>query len=153
MPENKDFTDRPEPASLWAKYLTQHPDHWVCAVCLSIQPNNEVCHCQTSPAYELTATGMKAHGSARTHDSIWLTEEEAALRYPNLEETGKQLMAVLWLAQARGVTPPEIASLCATMHAQVVADLRPNTLQLDTVTEVFREAVRTFMTDPSAQHG
>jgi hypothetical protein len=81
---------------------------------------------------------------------IWLNDAEAASRYPHYQETFARLEAVLRLAQALGVTDQEIASMCATLHARAVAQLRPGNAQMAHVTGVFQQAVRSFMDDLGA---
>jgi hypothetical protein len=54
---------------------------------------------------------------------------------------------MLDLAQARGVTGPEIASMTASLHARAVARLHPNQEQREHAISVFREALIIIQND------
>jgi hypothetical protein len=82
-------------------------------------------------------------------DDIWLSDDpvEVAAKYPYYAETMHRLEAILDLAQLRGVTGPEIASMMASLHARAVARLHPNEQQREHVIEVFRHALITIQND------
>jgi hypothetical protein len=77
---------------------------------------------------------------------VWMTEAGEA-QYPLYRETKERLLAVLQLAQEQGMTGPEFASLLATLHAEAIARLNPNTQQLEHSVQIFRGAVLTIQAD------
>jgi hypothetical protein len=74
----------------------------------------------------------------------WLTDQEMDEHFPLYREAAEQIEAILEGARLKGMSPQEIASIMATLHAKAIADLDPPDEQIEFVVGIFREAIITL---------